>query len=95
MRIGQQTFLVQEPGTFPTPQQQKGFDWNKAFTDVTSAFTNFFTARTPQPQGQPTGGGSYTAPGGPTGMSSTTKALLIGGGILVAGILVYSLTKKK
>lgn len=94
MRIGQQTFLVQQPGTFPTPQQQKGFDWNKAFTDVTSAFTNFFTARTPQPQGQATGGGGYTAPP-PPGMSSTTKALLIGGGILVAGILVYSLTKKK
>lgn len=93
MRIGQQTFLVQDPGTFETPK--KPFDWNKAFSDVSNAFTNFFTGRTPQPQGQPTGNGTFTPPTGPTGMSSTTKALLIGGGILVAGILVYNMTKKK
>jgi len=31
----------------------------------------------------------------PTGMSSNTRNLLIGGAVIAAGLLIYSMTKKK
>ena len=96
----QGSFLVQPAGTFKTPAQPKEktpIDWNSVLTGATNFATAYFGYRAatkgaaPEPSGQP----PYTPYPTPTGMSNTTKTLLIGGGILVAGLIIYSLTKKK
>lgn len=92
----QSSFLVQPAGTFPTtttkPASTTTFDWGKVFNSIAEFGTNYFTSRSGT--NQPTGGGT-TIINQPAPMSQTTKALLIGGGILVAGLLVFTLTKKK
>ena len=74
-------------------------DWNGIFTGVTTLAASYLgyraTTRAGQQAGQGGGGGQTVIYQPAPGMSSTTKALLIGGGILAAGLIVYSLTKKK
>ena len=65
-------------------------DWGKILTGATTLVAAYIGSR---PGRQP----AATPPPAPApaGMSSTTKTLLIGGGILAAGLLIYSMTKKK
>lgn len=84
--------------TQQTPEQPKTpIDWNAIFTGATNFATAYFGYRTAVKGGatQPTAPAPFAPAGPPTGMSNTTKTLLIGGGILAAGLIVYSLTKKK
>ena len=73
-------------------------DWNAIFTGATDFASAYLGYKTAQQQGRSTTGGTPVAPVtpvAPSGMSQTTKTLLIGGGILAAGLIIYSLTKKK
>lgn len=75
-----------------TPATQTKVDWGKILTGATTLASSYLTFRaSTRPGAAPT----PSAAPQPTGMSKTTKTLLIGGGILVAGLLIYSLTKKK
>lgn len=73
-------------------------DWEKILTGATTLATTYFgyRAATKGVATQPMAPAPIV-PAGPssTGMSNTTKTLLIGGGILAAGLIIYSLTKKK
>lgn len=69
-------------------------DWNSVLTDI----SNFATAYLGYRSQVRTGGSqqNQSSPGPtPPGMSKTTKTLLIGGGVVAAGLLVYLLTRKK
>lgn len=71
-------------------------DWNGIFTGVTTLAATYLGYRATTKAGQQAGqGGGQTVIYQPAPMSNTTKTLLIGGGILAAGLIVYSLTKKK
>lgn len=73
-------------------------DWNAVLNNVTNFATTYLGYRAATKGGAlPPTAPAPIVPAGPTptGMSNTTKTLLIGGGILVAGLIVYSLTKKK
>ena len=83
-------------GQTGTEQEKTPIDWNAIFSGATDLAASYFGYKTSQQQGRtPAGGGTTTIVTAPSGMSQTTKALLIGGGILVAGLLVFTLTKKK
>ena len=78
-------------GQTTTPEKTP-VDWSKILTGATTLASSYLTFRaSTRPGAAPT---PAAAPQ-PTGMSNNTKTLLIGGGILVAGLLIYSLTKKK
>ena len=87
------TFLVQPSGTFSTPAQttQPKFDWNAVFSSVFGAAGSYLQNRS----ATPTRPVAPITPVGPSPMSQTTKTLLIGGGILAAGLIIYAITKKK
>lgn len=73
-------------------------DWNGVLNNASNFAAAYLGYRATVKAGQQAGqgGGGQTVVYQPTpGMSNTTRALLIGGGILVAGLVVYSLTKKK
>ena len=73
-------------------------DWEKILTGATTLATTYlgYRAATKTGAAQPTAPAPIVPAGpAPTGMSNTTKALLIGGGILAAGLIVYTITKKK
>lgn len=72
-----------------TPPSGSDIDWNAILTGALSFGESFFRSRQ-RPGGTP----PPPAPPAPTGMSQTTKALLIGGGVIAAGLLIYSLSKK-
>ena len=77
---------------------QTPVDWGKVLTGATTLATTYlgYRAATKGGAAQPTAPALVVSAGpAPTGMSNTTKTLLIGGGILVAGLIIYSLTKKK
>ena len=69
-------------------------DWGKILTGATNlaaAYISTRPGRQPQPAPTPT---PPPAPA-PAPMSSTTKTLLIGGAVIAAGLLIYSMTNKK
>lgn len=72
-------------------------DWNAIFEGTASLASSYLGYKTAQQQGRATTGGTTTnyTPVGPSPMSQTTKTLLIGGGILAAGLIIYAITKKK
>lgn len=73
-------------------------DWNAVLNNATNFATTYlgYRAATKGAALPPTAPAPIVPAGpAPTGMSNTTKTLLIGGGILVAGLIIYSLTKKK
>lgn len=73
-------------------------DWNGIFTGVTTLAASYlgYRAYVGSRGRAAQGGGGQTVVYQPApGMSNTTKTLLIGGGLIAAGLLVYSLTKKK
>ena len=77
---------------------QTPVDWGKVLTGATTLATTYlgYRAATKGGAAQTTAPAAVVSAGpAPTGMSNTTKTLLIGGGILVAGLIIYSLTKKK
>lgn len=76
---------------------QTPIDWGKILTGATTLATTYlgYRAATKGGAAQPTAPAPVIPAPAPTGMSNTTKTLLIGGGILVAGLIIYSLTKKK
>ena len=72
-------------------------DWNSVLTNATNFATAYLGYRA-QVKGGPIPGQPAPAPtpaSAPTGMSSNTKTLLIGGAVIAAGLLIYSMTKKK
>lgn len=86
------SFLVQPSGTFTTQAiTQPKFDWNAVFSSVFGAAGSYLQSRS----ATPTTPVAPVTPVAPSGMSQTTKTLLIGGGIIAAAIVIYSLTKKK
>jgi hypothetical protein len=79
-------------------ETQTPIDWGKILTGATTLATTYlgYRAATKGVATQPTAPAPIVPAGpAPTGMSNTTKTLLIGGGIFVAGLIIYSLTKKK
>jgi hypothetical protein len=71
-------------------------DWNAIFEGTASLASSYLGYKTAQQQAKtPTSGGTTTIVNAPSGMSQTTKTLLIGGGILAAGLIIYAITKKK
>ena len=76
-------------GETTPPATGSDIDWGAILTGALSFGESFFRSRTKPAPAPP------TPPPAPTGMDKTTKALLIGGGVLVAGLLVYAITKKK
>ena len=74
--------------TPPSGSNFDNIDWNAILSGALDLGTAYFGR--PRPGGTPP-----PPPPAPKGMSQTTKALLIGGGVLAAGLLIYSLTKKK
>lgn len=96
----QGSFLVQPAGTFQTPAQTKQktqVDWGKILSGATTFATTYlgYKAATKGEAVPPSGGATIIAPQQKAPMSKTTKFLLLGGGILVAGLIIYSITKKK
>lgn len=70
-------------------------DWNSVLTNATNFATAYLGYRA-QVKGGPIPGQPAPAPApAPTGMSSNTRTLLIGGAVIAAGLLIYSITKKK
>ena len=69
-------------------------DWNSVLTNATNFATAYLGYRA-QVKGGSIPGQPTPTPPAPTGMSSTTKTLLIGGAVVAAGLLIYSMTKKK
>ena len=74
-------------------------DWNGIFTGVTTLAASYLgyraTVRAGERSAQGGGGQTVVYQPAPSGGSSMTRTLLIGGGLIAAGLLVYSLTKKK
>ena len=76
-----------------TTPEKTSIDWGKILEGTATLASSYFSFRASQ--NKPGAAPTPAAAPQPTGMSNTTKTLLIGGGILVAGLLIYSLTKKK
>lgn len=77
-------------GQTTTPEKTP-VDWGKILTGATTLASSYLTFRASTRPGQP----APTPAPAPTGMSSNTKTLLIGGAVIAAGLLIYSMTKKK
>lgn len=94
----------------PTPTQQaeakkKGFNWDKAKgvwvkageLGITDKLLGLFGI-TPQPDStlpDVSTSGTGVAPTEKKGMSKTTKLVIVGGGILVVGLIIYAATRPK
>lgn len=72
--------------------EKKPFDWGTTINTALGAAGAYFTFRSGQ-RTTPTTPTQTTPP--PTGLIPTAKTLLLAGGVALAGILIYSLTKKK
>lgn len=70
-------------------------DWNSVLTNATNFATAYLGYRSQVKGGTIPGQPAPTPAPAPTGMSSNTKTLLIGGAVIAAGLLIYSMTKKK
>lgn len=71
-------------------------DWNSVLTNATNFATAYlgYRSQVKGGAGQPGQPAPTPAPA-PTGMSSNTRNLLIGGAVIAAGLLIYSMTKNK
>jgi hypothetical protein len=77
-----------------TGDEKPAFDWGTTINTALGAAGAYFTFRSGQrPGSTPTTPTQTTPP--PTGLSPTAKTLLLAGGVALAGIVIYSLTKKK
>ena len=77
-------------GETTTPEKTP-VDWGKILTGATTLAASYLSFRASTRPGQP----APTPAPAPTGMSSNTKTLLIGGAVIAAGLIIYSMTKKK
>lgn len=74
--------------------EKKPFDWGTTLNTALGAAGAYFSFRSQQKPGStPTTPTQTTTP--QPGLSPTAKTLLFAGGVALAGILIYSLTKKK
>lgn len=79
-------------GQTTTPEKTP-VDWGKILTGATTLASSYLTFRATTRPGQPAP--TPTPEPAPTGMSRNTRNLLIGGAVIAAGLLIYSMTKKK
>jgi len=70
-------------------------DWEKILTGATTLATTYLGYKTAVKTGGAIQQGPAPSAPAAAPMSNTTKTLLIGGGILAAALIIYSVSKKK
>jgi len=84
-------------GQTDKPAPKREIDWNAILFNITSFGRQYLTERQRQNQGSGSQGGGGGGGRGDTPPKKFTlnRAVLIGGGVVAAGLLVYFLTRKK